>query len=150
VWSYSKKSKGKFLKPTLVNIGSGYLYVNLYNSSGRKTVSVHRIVAKHFVSGQCDNLVVDHIDGNSTNNKASNLQWITQTENIRKGKAGKVAKTLHAKTYKLIHPCGTEETITNLKQYAKDNNITYQHLGRVVSGERSHYKGIRISKVEGL
>ena len=43
---------------------------------------VHRLVAKYFVSGYFDGAVVNHKDGNNRNNHASNLEWVTQRDNI--------------------------------------------------------------------
>lgn len=43
---------------------------------------VHRLVAKYFVPGYFDGAVVNHKDGNNRNNHASNLEWVTQRDNI--------------------------------------------------------------------
>lgn len=53
----------------------------------RKTlpIEVHRLVAETFLThNPSEKLVVDHIDGDKLNNHFSNLQWITQSENMRK------------------------------------------------------------------
>ena len=34
--------------------------------------------------GSYNELVVDHVDGNPGNNHASNLEWVTQNENVRR------------------------------------------------------------------
>jgi len=60
----------------------GYMLVVLCDNGKHKSTAVHRLVAKAFcpkVDG-CD--VVNHIDNNPTNNKASNLEWVTQKENV--------------------------------------------------------------------
>lgn len=41
-------------------------------------------IAKEFVDGYFEGAVVDHIDSDPTNNHPSNLQWITQSQNIQK------------------------------------------------------------------
>ena len=60
----------------------GYTFVNLWNRNGVKTFALHRIVADVFVDGRFDDAVVDHIDGNPRNNRADNLRWVTQRDNI--------------------------------------------------------------------
>ena len=49
----------------------------------KRTLQVHRIVYHAFVGKlKCD-LVINHIDGNSTNNHPSNLELVTQAQNNR-------------------------------------------------------------------
>lgn len=47
----------------------------------RKNVSVHRLVAREFVDNPHNNQVVNHIDGNKSNNLYSNLEWCTPGQN---------------------------------------------------------------------
>jgi hypothetical protein len=75
---YSIKRK-KFLKH-VVN-ASGYCYVSLCNSNGKQNHYVHVIVAKHFLPQEGGKNVVNHKDLNKTNNYASNLEWVTSSEN---------------------------------------------------------------------
>ena len=57
--------------------GKGYRRVRL----GGKNFKVHRLVAKHFVDNP-DNLpYVLHVDGDRTNNQASNLKWSDKQSN---------------------------------------------------------------------
>lgn len=63
---------------------SGYLYVNLVNGHLSKAIAVHRLVIKHFGPEQPENHIVDHIDGDKTNNKLSNLQWLSIRHNTEK------------------------------------------------------------------
>lgn len=63
--------------------GQRYLNVGLRrNGEPQKFFLVHRLVAKSFVPGRSETRnQVNHIDGNRKNNKASNLEWCTQSEN---------------------------------------------------------------------
>lgn len=67
------------------NVRNGYLCVGLVNSDGkRKMLKVHRLVAHAFCNGYSDERKeVNHIDGNITNNKATNLEWVTTSENVQ-------------------------------------------------------------------
>ena len=65
---------------------SGYLRTALEipgSNGNRKNESIHRLVAKTFIPNP-DNLpVVMHKDNDPLNNHVSNLQWGTQSDNIR-------------------------------------------------------------------
>lgn len=61
--------------------------------------TIHRLVALAFIGPDPTveggpRYVVDHIDDNPYNNKVTNLQWITNSENLKKGfrQRGKRAK----------------------------------------------------------
>lgn len=59
-----------------------YVRVILYNDSGDKTMLVHRLVAEAFIPNPENKSIVDHIDADRTNNKVSNLRWVTTKENM--------------------------------------------------------------------
>lgn len=72
---------GKILKPSPCR--RGYMRVWLYDSNGkRKEKYIHRLLAEAFISGD-KSLTVNHIDGNKTNNSLSNLEWISNEDNLR-------------------------------------------------------------------
>jgi len=73
------KSINCILKPRLGE--RGYLYVNLYNNTKRKTWKIHRLVALHFVKNPDDKPEVNHKDTIKTNNNSNNLEWVTRSEN---------------------------------------------------------------------
>ena len=62
----------------------GYHRVQLYyEKSKRKTILVHRIVAKTFLENYTEDLEVDHIDGNKINNNVNNLIMANRFDNQR-------------------------------------------------------------------
>lgn len=73
----SKRKYLTVLSPALN--GSGYLMVSLEG----KSINLHRLVAQHFLVGYLKGLEVNHIDGNKLNNKSTNLEWVTRSENIK-------------------------------------------------------------------
>lgn len=80
------KTKDYFAEhQTSVNPVSGYVQVHLTLDTGKaKTYRLHRLVAKAWVEGWSENRdVVNHIDGNRLNNAASNLEWVSISENAK-------------------------------------------------------------------
>lgn len=75
--------KGRWLKPELTK--AGYQMVSLSRDSKVKKYLVHRLVASAFIDKNKDKIHVNHIDGNKSNNHASNLEWCTPSENISHG-----------------------------------------------------------------
>jgi len=59
----------------------GYKEVCLYIKGEKKSFYVHRIVAECFVENKDKKPEVNHIDGDKSNNKSSNLEWCTSSEN---------------------------------------------------------------------
>ena len=72
---------GKVLKNR--SLATGYQLVTLCDNNGHHQKSVHRLVAKEFIDNPrgCD--FVNHIDGDKANNRVENLEWCTQSENMK-------------------------------------------------------------------
>ncbi len=77
---YSIRS-GRVMSPSINN--KGYERVTLQRDGKRRTFSIHRLVALHFVVGKYrGNNQVNHIDGNKLNNHYENLEWTSGSKNI--------------------------------------------------------------------
>ena len=62
---------------------NGYLRVNFANGHH----SIHRLVWETFNGKIPEDMVIDHIDGNRSNNALSNLRLVTQAENMNNAQA---------------------------------------------------------------
>jgi hypothetical protein len=61
----------------------GYKEATIYFNGKQKTILVHRLVLETFTpTNQMDSLDVNHINGVKTDNKLSNLEWCTRSQNI--------------------------------------------------------------------
>jgi hypothetical protein len=82
----SLKRNGERIMNPCIDKTKGYLRVNLFKESKRKSLYVHQLMAITFLGHKPNGnkLVVDHIDNNKTNNKLENLQVISNRENSSK------------------------------------------------------------------
>lgn len=60
-----------------------YLQVCLSRRSDERFFSVHRLVAEAFIPNPENKKTVNHKDGNRHNNNVDNLEWASQSENIK-------------------------------------------------------------------
>jgi len=81
----SKNIKGDYAKTGLLKaqpLKGGYMSVGLYKNGKFNSKTVHRLVAIAFLINPSNKQQVNHIDCNPSNNKLSNLEWVTPIENV--------------------------------------------------------------------
>lgn len=60
-----------------------YLKVTLTLNSKKEQLTLHRLVATHFLPNPYNHPIVNHIDGNKQNNHISNLEWVSAEGNAQ-------------------------------------------------------------------
>ena len=133
-------TKNNIVMKAVLNRG-GYEKICLRDDTGKKHLkSVHHLVLSAFnepeyrrlkdsyVKGQNDYLVVNHIDSNRTNNHISNLEVVTQQENIRHGieHGNWVANSVSIK-FLDTGEIKNFESMTDASKYLGLNDSTFQH-----------------------
>jgi|APGre2960657373_1045057.scaffolds.fasta_scaffold387707_2 hypothetical protein len=79
-----RNSKGEIKVPQLNKGKAAHYYrIALYEGGKRERFYVHRLVGQYFVDGYNEVLMINHKDGNPLNNKADNLEWVTQSDNVK-------------------------------------------------------------------
>ncbi len=92
---------------------NGYLRATLFNNKGPKTFKIHRLVMLCFKPVRnSDSLEVNHLDGDKTNNRVENLEWVTCKQNIDHAFRTGLRDTT---------PCGTKNPKSHLKEKQLDD-----------------------------
>lgn len=144
------KLKGRILIPKRSQVG--YLRVNLSVNRKVRTINIHRLVAETFIPNPENKDQINHLDGDKTNNKVSNVVWSTCSENIlhayrelgkinpatgRSGAKNPESKPVlqYSLDWELIaeFPC--------IAEAAKDGRCSYPYMSGILGG-RLKYKQI--------
>lgn len=76
--------RGTLISPWISKQGKGYYCVSLYIKKKKQgNFGIHKLLAQAFIPNPNNYKEVNHIDGNTKNNKLSNLEWCSHKMNIR-------------------------------------------------------------------
>lgn len=80
---YKGMGKERYLKP--IDNGKGYLHVYLSLNGAKRPFIIHRLVATTFIPNPNEFSDVNHKDEDKSNNKVSNLEWVSHIYNCNYG-----------------------------------------------------------------
>ena len=134
---------GKSLKPQMDY--QGYLRVGLNFCGKFKTHRVHRLVALNFLDEKENKDQVNHVNGVKNDNRVTNLEWVTGSENIKHAiKTGLIKDTFIKNSNKgNLNPNSKldEEDVKLIRQLRKDGyklkelsdifKVSVVHLSRI-------------------
>lgn len=123
-------------------VGAGYFSVQLSRHGKAKPAYVHRLVAEAFCSGRDrEKQEVNHKDHDKTNNRASNLEWVSRRANMTyAARHGRMAHGENAGNSKL-----TEHQVREIRRrvsggesrvsIARDFPVGDTQIGRIARGQ---------------
>ena len=144
VRSLARKGRKRqiFLKP--FNNTQGYLQVVLTKGGKRDQPRVHRLVMQAFVGPCPENMEVNHIDEDKTNNCISNLEYVTHKQNLNHAtRNARVARArgLAIESYDI-------NTGATIKRYAsaweaqRQDGYKHGNISRCLSGRLKSHHGV--------
>lgn len=138
---------------------NGYRYVTLYANNQSKKLYIHRLLAELYIPNPEKKRTVNHINGNKQNNCLTNLEWHTDSENIKHAydnglnHGSKITDSdreimynrfMNGDSMHLISDSYTFNNVTvsnHIRKYVKENN-----LSEVYETEKVRQKQLRQRK----
>ena len=120
----------------------GYKLVCISLNNTKRTYSVHRLVAKAFIPNPENKKEVNHKNGITSDNRASELEWVTRSENEKH--AWKFLNRIHPKKKAInkIDPqtgkvvCTYPQIKDLLKEHPNDVNRITKGFARIIKFKR--------------
>lgn len=120
---------------TDIDHGNGYRYVTFVVDGKHRNYYVHRLVAEAFLPRSAGRDYVDHLNFNRADNRAENLIWCTQLENVRRS------------AHRMRHPNSVTHSSTGEQYiYKRGDRFRVAVLGKEIQC-RTLEEAIRIREV---
>lgn len=112
-------------------------HVDLY--PGGKTRSVHTLVAEAFLGGKHPGMHVNHKNGNKSDNRVSNLEWVTPGGNLQHAYDNNLRQPPHEKPVRVIE---TGEVFRSITECADAINGDWRNVSMCLHGKRATCNGL--------
>ena len=114
----------------------GYMQVSRTLGSGHAYhIRVHILYANCFIPNPHGYKYVNHIDSDKTNNKLENLEWCTNSYNVKHGWDS--GNRTHKNRTKVLVMLGNEEVgrYSSIREVSRELNIDRHKVARILKGE---------------
>lgn len=139
IYSHSRK---RLLKPCVDR--DGYHRVCLMTDDGkRKGMAVHRMVALTYLTDYSEELTVDHINNDKSDNSVSNLQMVTVAQNISKAHKDGIHRPSSIKRSKPLYAFkdGIGAWFPSINEAANSLGLDPRNMSQVLNGRCKHHRG---------
>lgn len=124
----------------------GYHVISLSKDNKAKYFYLHRLIADHFIPNPKNKKYVNHKDGDKSNNRVSNLEWCTASENSQHAIDNGMYKPPIFKGEDHSRSKITDDTVRSIRALYEGGNYTQTklsemygigqtHISRIVRGE---------------
>lgn len=121
---------------------NGYFIVNLYRNGQIEKCLVHRLVGSCFLEKKDGKDCINHLDCDKSNNRAENLEWCTQSENVQYAYDVGAMKPPHMRKVAQYSLDGVLLKVWESQSEASRNLGIYQsNIYKVCSGKRNQTGG---------
>lgn len=102
---------------------------------------IHRLVAENFIDNPNNYKIINHIDNNPSNNRVENLEWCTQSHNIKYAYENGRKKPPHTKVIRQID-INTKQVINCYSSIEEAHRATgFNNIGACCRGKRNKAGG---------
>lgn len=132
------KEKSRYIKGRMITsrIGrDGYKTVRLSKAGKTHTRYIHRLIADAFIRNPLNKPFVNHINGDKSDNRVENLEWVSHSENIRHAYVTGLYKIPHARCKRVVNHC-TGKHFRSIREAAKKMGISYKTCVNYLNGNR--------------
>lgn len=106
-------------------------------------MAVHRMVALTYLPNYSEELTVDHINNDKSDNSVSNLQMVTVSQNISKAHKDGIhdAKNLKRSKQLYVFKDGVGAWFPSINEAANSLGLDPRNMSQVLNGRCKHHRG---------